>query len=419
MALPFIERTKKRWNAFLGRDPTNRGYGPGYSRRPDKPYVFNGRDKSIVNSIFNRIAIDCAQIVIKQVKMDDEGRYISDVDTELNTCLGLSANLDQTGRAFIQDVVQSMFDEGHVAIVPVDTDVNPRTGSYKIFSLRTGKIVQWYPKHVRVEVYREDAGRREEITVRKEDICIIENPLYEIVNERNSTLQRLIRKLALLDTIDEQTGSGKIDLIIQLPYSIRSEAKRKEAEKRRKDVEEQLTGSKYGIAYTDGTEKITQLNRPLENNLLKQIEYLTSQVFSQLGITEDILNGSANDQTMLNYYSRTIEPIMAAIADEMTRKFLTQTARSQHNKVMYFRDPFKLIPVDQLADLADKMTRNEIMSSNEIRQKIGMKPSDDPSADELRNKNLNQSSDSPTGATDDWRNMSISDIPHTNQNEIY
>ena len=391
MALPFSNRTRSRWNAFLSREPTNSySYGAGSSNRPDKPRVYNGREKSIVNSIINRIAIDCAQVELKEVKLDDKDRYIEDVKSSLNTCLGLSANIDQTGRAFIQDAVQSMFDEGHVVLIPVDTDVDPKKGTYDIYSLRTGKVTQWYPKHVKVDAYNEDTGRRETILMRKEDVCIIENPLYATVNEHNSTMQRLIRKLALLDSVDEQTGSGKIDLIIQLPYSIRSKAKKAEAEQRRKDVEEQLRDSKYGVAYTDGTERITQLNRPLENNLLKQVEYLTAQVFSQLGITEEILNGTANEQTMLNYYSRTIEPILSAIADEMKRKFLTQTARSQKHTIMFFRDPFKLIPVNQVAELADKMTRNEIMSSNEIRQVIGMKPSTDPAADELRNKNLYQ-----------------------------
>lgn len=424
MALPFSNRTRSRWNAFLSREPTNSySYGAGSSNRPDKPRVYNGREKSIVNSIINRIAIDCAQVELKEVKLDERDRYIEDAKSSLNTCLGLSANIDQTGRAFIQDAVQSMFDEGHVVLIPVDTDVDPKNGTYDIYSLRTGRVTQWYPKHVKVDVYNEDTGRRETILMRKEDVCIIENPLYATVNEHNSTMQRLIRKLALLDSVDEQTGSGKIDLIIQLPYSIRSKAKKAEAEQRRKDVEEQLRDSKYGVAYTDGTERITQLNRPLENNLLKQVEYLTAQVFSQLGITEEILNGTADEQTMLNYYSRTIEPILSAIADEMKRKFLTQTARSQRHTIMFFRDPFKLIPVNQVAELADKMTRNEIMSSNEIRQVIGMKPSSDPAADELRNKNLSQTADQikakMEGNNPEFLDTKLSDVPqHQNQNDI-
>lgn len=413
MAKPIGSRFKNAWNAFMSREPTNRNdYGPSYSHRADKRWVYNGKEKSIANSIINRIAIDAAQVDIKHVYLDDQGRYVDDVDSDLNRCLTFSANIDQTGRAFIQDAVQSMFDEGHVVLLPIETDRNPEDGSTKIYSIRTGRVTQWYPYHVRVESYNEITGRREEITVPKNTVSIIENPLYSIVNEPNSQMQRLIRKLALLDSIDEQTGSGKIDLIIQLPYSVRSDAKRKEAERRRKDIEDQLVGSKYGIAYTDGTEKITQLNRPLENNLLRQIEYLTNQVFSQLGITEEILNGSADEQTMLNYYSRTIEPILTALVEEMRRKFLSKTAVTQRQTIMFFRDPFKLIPVSKIAEIADKMTRNEIMTSNEIRQEIGMKPSNDPNADELRNKNLSQSSeDIGTSDEQDPMNETIDDIP--------
>lgn len=394
MAKPLGTRLRSAWNAFLSREPTHRfDYGPAYSYRADKARVYTGREKSIANSIINRIAIDASQVDIKHVKLDENDRYISDMDSDLNYCLTVSANIDQTGRAFIQDAVQTMFDEGHVVLLPVDTDKNPEDGSFTIQTMRVGRVTQWFPYWVKVEAYNERTGRREETMVPKDAVSIIENPLYAIVNEPNSTLQRLIRKLALLDSIDEQTGSGKIDLIIQLPYSIRSEAKKKEAENRRKAIEEQLTGSKYGIAYTDGTEKITQLNRPLENNLLNQIEYLTNQVYAQLGITQEILDGSADEQTMLNYYSRTIEPILTAITEEMFRKFLSKTARTQKQSIMFFRDPFKLIPVSQIAEIADKMTRNEIMTSNEIRQEIGMKPSNDPNADELRNKNLSQSAD--------------------------
>ena len=337
--------------------------------------------------------MDAAAIDIKHVRLDDDDRYIETIDSGLNECLSLEANIDQTGRAFVQDVVMSMLDEGAVAIVPVDTMGDPYLGAYNIETMRTGKIVQWYPSHVRVSVYNDRTGNKEEITVAKRSVAIVENPLYSVMNEPNSTLQRLIRKLSLLDAVDEQSSAGKLDLIVQLPYIIKTEARRNQAEQRRKDIETQLAGSKYGIAYTDGTEKITQLNRPIENNLMKQIEYLTSMLFSQLGLTQGILDGSADEKTMLNYYNRTIEPIMSAIADEMKRKFLTKTARSQHQSIEFFRDPFKLTPVSDLAEIADKMTRNEIMTSNEIRQVIGMKPSDDPEADELRNKNLNKSNE--------------------------
>lgn len=337
--------------------------------------------------------MDAAAIDIKHVRLDEDGRYIETIDSSLNSCLSLEANIDQTGRAFIQDVVMSMLDEGAVAIVPVDTIGDPYMEAYSIETMRTGKIVQWYPYHVRVSVYNEKTGQKEEITVSKRSVAIIENPLYSVMNEPNSTLQRLIRKLSLLDAVDEQSSAGKLDLIVQLPYIIKTEARRAQAEQRRSDIEKQLAGSKYGIAYTDGTERITQLNRPIENNLMKQIEYLTSMLFSQLGLTQGILDGSADEKTMLNYYNRTIEPIMSAIADEMKRKFLTRTARSQMQSIEFFRDPFKLTPVSDLAEISDKMTRNEIMTSNEVRQIIGMKPSDDPEADELRNKNLNKSNE--------------------------
>lgn len=396
METTFGSRLKHAWNAFLNRDQTNyRDVGPGYFYRPDRPRFSRGNEKSIVTSVYNRIALDVAAIDIKHVKLDKEERYESTIKSGLNNCLSLEANIDQTGRAFIQDVVMSMFDEGCVAIVPVDTTIDPtKSSSYEIESLRTGKIIEWHPRHVKVRVYNDQTGEKEEIMLPKSEVAIIENPLYAIINEPNSTMQRLIRKLNLLDSIDEQSGSGKLDLIIQLPYIIKSEARRQQAEARRKDIETQLSGSKYGIAYTDGTERITQLNRPVENNLMKQIEYLTSMLYSQLGITQTILDGTADDKTMLNYYSRTIEPIVSAIVDELKRKFLTKTARTQLQTIMYFRDPFKLVPVSELAEIADKMTRNEIMSSNEIRQEIGMKPSKDPKADELRNKNLNESKQS-------------------------
>ena len=340
------------------------------------------------------MALDASQITIKHVRLDKNGRYTDKIESGLHNCLNVEANIDQTGRAFLQDVVMSMLDEGCVAIVPVDTTIDPtKSGSYEINTMRTAKVLEWYPAHVRVKLYNDKKGIHEEVILPKSTVCIVENPLYAVINEPNSTMQRLIRKLNLLDVVDEQTSSGKLDLIIQLPYVIKSEARRKQAEERRKDIEMQLAGSKYGIAYTDGTERITQLNRPAENNLMKQVEYLTSMLYSQLGLTQSILDGSADEKTMLNYYNRTIEPIVSAIVDEMKRKFLTKTARSQRQTVMFFRDPFKLVPVENIAEIADKFTRNEIMSSNEIRQIVGIKPSDDPAADELRNKNLNQSNE--------------------------
>lgn len=390
----FIERLQHGWNAFINnRDPTMyyNEVGAGYSTRPDRPRLTRGNERSIVTSVYNRISLDVAAINIQHCKLDDNGRYLSTIDSKLNKCLNLEANLDQTGRAFVQDVVMSMLDEGCVAIVPVETTLDPKvTESYDILSMRTGKILEWFPDHVRVRVYNERTGKKEEIMLPKKSIGIVENPLYAVMNEPNSTMQRLIRKLGLLDVTDEQTASGKLDLIIQLPYIIKSEARRQQAEQRRKDIEMQLAGSKYGIAYTDGTEKITQLNRSLENNLMKQVEYLTNLLFSQLGITQSILDGTADEKTMLNYYSRTIEPIVSAISDEMKRKFLSKTARSQKQSIMFFRDPFKLVPVNDIAEIADKFTRNEIMTSNEIRQIVGLKPSDDPKADQLVNSNLNQ-----------------------------
>lgn len=392
MPEPFSSRLKHAWNAFFNRDPTDdyRDIGVSYSYRPDRVRFSRGNERSIVTSVYNRIALDAAAITIQHVRLDENDRFISPIDSGLNSCLSLEANIDQTGRAFIQDVVMSMFDEGCVAIVPVDTTFNPKKGSYDIRSMRTGKIIEWRPRHVKVRVYNDQTGRKEDIIMSKDAVAIVENPLYAVINEPNSTMQRLIRKLNLLDAVDEQSSSGKLDLIIQLPYVIKSEARRQQAEQRRKDIESQLSGTKYGIAYTDGTERITQLNRPIENNLMKQIEYLTTMLFGQLGITQTIMDGSADEKTMLNYYNRTIEPIVAAIVDEMKRKFLTKTARSQKQSIMFFRDPFKLVPVADLAEIADKFTRNEILTSNEIRQVIGMKPSDDPKADELRNSNISQ-----------------------------
>lgn len=384
-------RIKHAWNAFMNKDSIirYRDVGMGYSYRPDRPRLSRGNERSIVTSVYNRIALDVASIDILHVRLDENNRFLEVIDSGLNNCLSLEANIDQTARAFKQDIVMSMFDEGSVAIVPVDTTFDPElTGSYDIQSMRTGKILEWYPKHVKVSVYNERIGRKEDILVPKDTIAIIENPLYAVMNEPNSTMQRLIRKLNLLDVIDEQSGSGKLDLIIQLPYVIKTEARRQQAENRRKDIENQLSGSKYGIAYTDGTEHITQLNRPAENNLMSQIEYLTSMLYSQLGINQSILDGTADDKTMLNYHNRTIEPIISAIVDGMKRRFLTKTARSQLQSISCFRDPFKLVPVTELAEIADKFTRNELMTSNEFRQIIGMKPAKDPRADELRNKNL-------------------------------
>lgn len=398
MEISIGSRLKNAWNAFRDKLPTSDYYyhsGGSYGR-PDRVRLTRGNEKSIVTAIFNRIAIDVAGIDYRHCRVDEEERYKEEMSSRLNNCLKLEANKDQTSIAFFQDIVMSMFDEGSVAIVPVDTIGDPtKTGSYDIESLRVGKIVEWYPDMVKVELYNDRSGRKEQITIPKSITAIIENPLYAIMNEPNSTLQRLIRKLNILDAIDEQSGSGKLDLIIQLPYIVKSPARKAQAEQRRQDIETQLKGSKYGIAYTDGTEKITQLNRPVENNLMKQIEYLTSMLYSQLGITQSILDGSADEQTMLNYNSRTVEPIVSTIVDEMKRKFLTKTARSQLQTILFFRDPFKLVPVNQIAEIADKFTRNEILTSNEIRQVVGRKPSDDPKADQLINSNLNQSKDDP------------------------
>lgn len=405
--MSFWDRLQHGWNAFMNRDPTPpyNYYGSGYSYRPDRPRFSRGNERSIVTSVYNRIALDVAAINIQHVRLDENGRFSELIESRLNTCLTLEANIDQTNRAFVQDIVMSLLDEGSVAIVPVDTTTDPKKpGSFDIVTMRTGKILEWMPTHVRVNLYNDRTGQKEDVVLPKHMVGIIENPLYAIINEPNSTMQRLIRKLNLLDAIDEQSGSGKLDLIIQLPYVIKSEARRAQAEARRRDIEDQLSGSKYGIAYADGTERITQLNRSVDNNLMKQIEYLTNMLYSQLGITQSILDGTADEQTMLNYYHRTIEPIVSAIVDEMKRKFLTKTARSQGQSIYCFRDPFKLVPVNQLAEIADKFTRNEIATSNEIRQVIGWKPSDDPKADQLVNSNLNQVESPPqreSGNTED------------------
>lgn len=396
--LTFGERLQHAWDVFRNRDPTDNRFriqedlGPASYTRPDRPRRRRTNEQSIITALYNRMAIDVAAVRIRKVRLDDSGAYEEDIDDGLNNCLSVEANLDQTGNAFIQDVVMSMFDEGVVAVVPVETSLNPKdSGAYDIHELRTGKIVEWFPRHVMVNVYNEKTGLREDLYLPKKMVAIIENPLYAVMNEPNSTLQRLIRKLNLLDMIDEQSGSGKLDIIIQLPYVIKTDARRKQAEQRRKDIEMQLAGSKYGIAYTDGTERITQLNRAAENNLMGQIQYLTSMLYSQLGITEEVFNGTANEETMLNYNSRTIDPIVGAIVDEFKRKFITKTARTQKQSIMSFKDAFRFIPTGDLANAADKFTRNEIMSSNEVRAVIGLKPSKDPSADELRNKNLNVS----------------------------
>lgn len=418
MEMSFGSRLKHAWNAFTGNVQMNyRDLGMSCSYRADRPRMSRGNERSIVTSVYNRIALDVAALNVQHVRLDENGRFLSVIDDGLNNCLTLEANVDQTARSFIQDVVISMFDEGSVAIVPVDTTTDPNvSGSYDIQSLRVGQILDWYPQYIRTRVYNEQTGRKEDIVVPKSAVAIIENPLYAVINEPNSTMQRLIRKLNLLDVIDEQSGSGKLDLIIQLPYVIKTEARRQQAENRRKDIESQLSGSKYGIAYTDGTEHITQLNRSVNNNLMSQIEYLTSMLYSQLGITQSILDGTADEKTMLNYNNRTIEPIISAIVDEMKRKFLTKTARSQRQSISFFRDPFKLVPVNEIAEIADKFTRNEIMTSNEIRQVVGMKPSDDPRADELRNKNLSepsgsdQQSEEIATATDDSTEESASDL---------
>lgn len=394
MEMSITDRMKHAFNAFMNRDPTayyNRNLGSSYSIRPDRPRLSRGNERSIITAIFNRIAMDVAAINIMHCRLDENNRFIEKIDSGLNNCLNLEANVDQSGRAFIQDAVMSMLDEGVVALVPVDTDLNPaNTDSYDILTMRTGKILEWYPAHVKVRLYNDRTGEKEDLMLAKRDVAIIENPLFAIVNEPNSTMQRLMRKLSLLDVTDEQTASGKLDLIIQLPYVVKSEARREQANQRRKDIEQQLAEGKYGIAYTDGTEKITQLNRSVENNLMKQVEYLTNMVYSQIGITQSVLDGTADEKTMLNYNNRTIEPIVSAIVDELKRKFLTKTARTQLQSVSFFRDPFRLVPVNDIAEIADKFTRNEIMTSNEIRQIVGMKPSDDPKADQLVNSNISQ-----------------------------
>ena len=396
MGNSFGERLRHAWNAFNGNQQIQyRDIGSSYSYRPDRVRLSCRNERSIVTSIYNRIAMDIAATKIRHVYTDDDGNFVSFINSGLDNCLSFEANIDESGRSFIQDVVLSMLDEGVVAMVPTDTDIDPDiTKGYDVLSMRTGQIIDWYPRHVRVRVYDDRTGQKRDVLMAKSNVAIVENPLYSVVNEPNSTMQRLIRKLVLLDAIDEQSGSGKLDLIIQLPYVVKTQARREQAEERRKEIENQLTGSKYGIAYTDGTEHITQLNRPVENNLMKQIEYLTSMLYSQLGINQSVLDGTADDKAMTNYYARTCEPIVSAIVDSLKRTFLSKTARTRKQSIMYFRDPFSLVPLSELSELADKLTRNEIMSSNEIRQKIGLKPSNDPDADKLKNKNISHPDDS-------------------------
>ena len=413
MELNLMTRLKHSWNAFMNRDPTNAfsDIGSGYSNRPDRPRLTRGNERTIVTAIFNRIALDGASVSINHCRIDENGRYIGTIDSALNSCLNLEANIDQTGRAFMQDAIMSMLDEGCVAIVPVDTDIDPaESDSYKINSMRTGKILEWYPKHVKVRLYNERTGEKKEIMLEKKMVAIVENPLYAVINEHNSTMQRLIRKLSLLDSMDERISSGKLDMIIQLPYVIKTESRRAEANKRRSDLEEQLKNSTYGIGYIDGTEKIVQLNRPIDNNLMKQIEYLTSIVYSQLGITQAILDGSAGETEKLNYYTRTIEPIVSAIVDEMKRKFLTKTARAQKQTIRFFRDSFRLVPVSKIAEIAGVFTQNEILTANEVRQIIGMKPSDDPKADQLVNSNINQTGNTLQPVTEEPINEEMEDM---------
>lgn len=398
MAETLASRLKNAWNVFRNKDPSfmYQDVGPGTYFRPDRTFRRTGNERSLIMAIYNRIALDAVTIPLMHVRLDDENRYVETLNTPLNTCLTLEANLDQTGRAFLLDAYISMLDEGHVALVPIVTssyNLHAETGTFDIYSMRVGKVIDWHKKHVTVEVYDETSGQKRTLTLPKSVVAIVENPFYSVMNAPNSTLQRLIRKLTILDAIDDQSGSGKLDLIIQLPYVVKGELKKQQANERRRQIEDQLAGSKFGIAYIDGTERVTQLNRPVENNLMSQIEYLTSMLFSQLGITQAIMDGSADEKTMLNYYNRIIEPILSAFADELKRKYISKTARSQGQSINFYRDHFKMVPVSQIAEIADKFTRNEITSSNEIRQAIGMKPSKDPAANELRNKNLNRSNE--------------------------
>ena len=411
-----MTRIKTSWNAFRNRDPTMFYNEPGmsYTYRPDRVRFSRGNERSIVTSVYNKIAMDVAAVDIRHCRIDENGRYIEDVESDLNECLTLEANIDQTHRAFRQDIVMSMFDEGAVAIVPIEAKGDPvLSASFDIRSMRVGKIVEWFPRSVKVEAYNDITGRKEKIIMPKRSVAIVENPLYSVINEPNSTMKRLIRKLNLLDAIDEQSGSGKLDLIIQLPYAVRGELKQQQADKRRDSIIDQLKGP-YGIAYIDGTEKVTQLNRPVENNLMKQIEYLTNMLYSQIGITPSIMDGTADEKTMLNYNNRTVEPIVAAITNAMKRSFLSKTARTQGQTIMAFRDPFKLVPINNIAEIADKFTRNEILTSNEIRQIIGFKPSDDPKADKLVNSNISQPNDGTDITADIKENTDTSKVDFFN-----
>lgn len=397
-----IDRLKTGWNAFRNRDPTAfySEQGMGYTYRPDRIKFSRGNERTIATSVYNKIAMDVASVDIRHCRVDSNGRYIEDVDSDLNTCLTLEANIDQTHRAFIQDVVMSMFDEGTVAIVPIEAKGDPTLStSFDIRSMRVGKIVEWFPRSVKVEVYNDRTGKKENLVMPKRSVAIVDNPLYSVINEPNSTMKRLVRKLAILDAIDEQSGSGKLDLIIQLPYAVKGELKQQQADKRRNDIVDQLKGP-YGIAYIDGTEKVTQLNRPIENNLMKQVEYLTNTFYSQIGMTPAIMDGTADEKTMLNYNNRTVEPIVSAIVDAMKRNFISKTARTQGQTIMAFRDPFKLVPINNIAEIADKFTRNEILTSNEVRQIIGFKPSDDPKADKLINSNISQAKEDVASIVD-------------------
>lgn len=414
--MSFTDRLSHAWNAFLGRDPTHIGYqnyGPSSYIHPDRPILTGGNDRSIVNSLYNKIAIDVASRPIVHAKVDENGRYVEEIDSSLNRCLKVSANIDQTGRGFIQDAVLTMLDKGHVVLAPIETNLDPDMyGSFDIKDMRCGTVVEWFPEHVRIKVYNQKSGQKEEITVPKSTVAIIENPLYSIMNDRNSILQRLIKKLNILDAIDEQSGAGKLDIIIQLPYIVKSDSRKAQAEARRKDIEKQLTGSKYGIAYTDGTEKITQLNRPVENNIMSQVEYLTSMLYSQLGINSSVFDCSATEQVMLNYINGTVEPILSAITNEMTRKFLSQNAQTRGQTIMFFEEPFRLMTATNLANIADTLTRNEILSSNELRSLLGFRPVNDPRADELRNKNLNASDqqlENPVMTTNDEEGINNSE----------
>ena len=402
------EALRHAWNVFSFSEQRQKarptGYGSSYGSRPDRLRFRYPTERSMISSIYTRLSIDIASVDMRHVRLDDENRYVEDIDSGLNNCLTLEANIDQAARAFRQDIAMTLFDRGVAALVPVDTSINPeQSGGYDILTLRVGEITEWFPQHVRINVYNEATGNREEITLNKSAVAIIENPLYSVMNEPNSTLQRLVRKLGLLDAVDEQSASGKLDLIIQLPYVIKSEARRQQAEQRRQDIEFQLKGSQYGIAYTDGTEKITQLNRPAENNLMAQIEYLTAMLYGQLGLTEEVMNGTADEKAMLNYWNRTVEPVLTAVVEGMRRTFLTKTARTQKQSIEFFRDPFRLVPVENIAEIADKFTRNEIMTSNEIRQVVGLKPHSDPKADKLVNSNMPIDKATPTGVVQNGR----------------